>query len=135
MPKFIYSISIISAVLISLFFVIINFTNPENLLFRIPVLLLLFLLLVLLIPLIRVIFTVIFCYLKKVRTPDLLERYKNNFQRNAKISLFITFFYGLKIFELISFSTFLILTTGYLSLVVINVFLKKLSKSKKHKIN
>ena len=135
MPKFIYSVSIVSIILISIFLVIINFTDPENLFFRLPVLLLIFLLLVLLIPLLRVIFTVLYCYSKNIRTPDLLDRYKKNFKRNAKISLIISIFYGLKIFELISMQTFLILSLGYLSLIVINVFLKKLSKDKKPKIN
>lgn len=130
MPKFIYSISIISIILISLFLVIINFTNPENLFFRIPILLLIFLLLTLLLPLIRVIFTVIYCYYKKVRIPDLLDRYKKNFRRNVKISFIISIFYGLKIFGLVSFATFVILTLGYMSLVIINLFLKKLSKDK-----
>lgn len=130
MPKFIYSISIISIILISLFLVIINFTNPENLFFRIPILLLIFLLLTLLLPLIRVIFTVIYCYYKKVRIPDLLDRYKKNFRRNVKISFIISIFYGLKIFGLVSFATFVILTLGYVSLVIINLFLKKLSKDK-----
>lgn len=135
MPKFIYSVSIVSIILISIFLVIINFTDPENLFFRLPVLLLIFLLLVLLIPLLRVILTVLYCYSKKIRTPDLLDRYKKNFKRNAKISLIISIFYGLKIFEFISMQTFLILSLGYLSLIVINVFLKKLSKDKKPKIN
>jgi hypothetical protein len=130
MPKFIYSISIISIILISLILVIINFTNPENLFFRIPILLLIFLLLTLLLPLIRVIFTVIYCYYKKVRIPDLLDRYKKNFRRNVKISFIVSIFYGLKIFGLVSFSTFVILTLGYVSLVIINLFLKKLSKDK-----
>lgn len=135
MPKFIYSISIVSIILVAIFLVIINFTSPENIFLRLPIVFLIFLLLVLLIPLLRVTFTVVYCYFKKIRTPDLLDRYKKNFKRNAKISLIISIFYGLKIFELISMQTFLILSLGYLSLIVINVFLKKLSKDKKPKIN
>lgn len=126
MPKFIYTLAIAILLLSGTSLYVMNTLDPDFLLSKIVFTVLFFLTILLGIPLIKCLFNI---YRKN--TLDLGNKYKSDVKNNILNSAIFSLMLFLKLFELFSLSTFLILVIIF---VVTNKTFTRLKKSRKRRI-
>jgi hypothetical protein len=126
MPKFIYTLAIVILLLSGTSLYVMNTLDPEFLLSKIIFIILFFLTVLLGIPLVKCLFNIY-----KKNTLDLGNKYKTDVKNNILNSTILALMLLLKLFNLFSLSTFLILVILYL---VTNKVFIKLKKSRKKRV-
>jgi len=126
MPKFIYTLATVIVLLSGTSLYVMNTLDPEFLLSKITFIILFFLIVLLGIPLIKCLFSI-----SRKNTLDLGNKYKTDVKNNLLNSTIIALMLLLKLSNLFSLSTFLILVILYL---VTNKVFTKLKKSRKKRV-